>query len=82
MKKIIVIMFFTLIFFVACDKWDYKKFSYDKNISLYGTPEDNQRNWNLSCDGSYCKITYSVGSPSKICYEKELNLNEEEKKKL
>ena len=43
MKKIIVIMFFTLIFFVACDKWDYKKFSYDKNISLYGTPKNNQK---------------------------------------
>lgn len=46
MKKIIVIMFFTLIFFVACDKLnvgDYKKFSYDKNISLYGTPKNNQK---------------------------------------
>ena len=85
MKKIIVIMVLTFLSFVACDKLnegDYKKFSYDENISLYGTPENNQRNWNLSCDGSYCKITYSVGSPSKICYEKELNLNEEEKKKL
>ena len=85
MKKLIIFIFLSLILFVACEKLneeDYKKFSYDENISLYGTPEDNQRNWNLSCDGSYCKITYSVGSPSKICYEKELNLNEEEKKKL
>lgn len=39
-------MFFTLIFFVACDKLhegNYKKFSYDKNISLYGTPKNNQK---------------------------------------
>ena len=36
----------------------------------------------MSYDGSYCKITYSVGSPSKICYEKELTLNEEEKEKI
>ena len=85
MKKIIVIIFFTLLFFVACDKLnqeDYKKFSYDENISLYGTPENNQRNWNLSCDCSYCKITYSVGTPLKVRYEKELTLNEEEKKKI
>ena len=35
-----------------------------------------------SCDGSYCKITYSVGTPLKIHYKKELTLNEEEKKKI
>ena len=81
MKKIIVIMVLTFLSFVACDKLneeDYKKFSYDENISL----ENNQRNWNLSCDGSYCKITYSVGTPLKIHYKKELTLNEEEKKKI
>ena len=47
MNKIIVVMFLTLISFVACDKLneeDYKTFSYDENISLYGTSEDNQRN--------------------------------------
>jgi len=85
MKKIIVIMVLTLLSFIACDKLnkeDYKKFSYDENISLYGAPEDNQRNWNLSCDDSYCKITYSVGTPLKIRYEKELSLNEEKKKKI
>ena len=85
MKKLIIFIFLSLILFVACDKLnqeDYKKFSYDENISLYGTTENNQRNWNLSCDGSYCKITYSVGTPLKIHYKKELTLNEEEKKKI
>ena len=84
MKKITVIIFLVLLSFVACDKLnegDYKKFSYDENISLYGTSEDNQRNWNLSCDGLHCKITYSVGTPLKICYEKEVTLNSEEEKK-
>ncbi len=39
-------MFFTLIFFVACDKLhegNYKKFSYDENISLYGAPKNSQK---------------------------------------
>ena len=36
----------------------------------------------MSYDGSYCKITYSVGTPLKIHYKKELTLNEEEKKKI
>lgn len=81
MKKLITLL--ALMTFISCErltKDDYKTFSYDENISLYGTPEDNQRNWNLSCDGSYCKITYSVGTPLKIHYEKEFTLNEEEKK--
>ncbi|WP_338942501.1 hypothetical protein [Fusobacterium polymorphum] len=85
MKKLIILIFLISISFIACNNLkeeDYKKFSYDENISLYGTPENNQRNWNLSCDGSYCKITYSVGTPLKIHYKKELTLNEEEKKKL
>ncbi len=84
MKKLITLLF-ALMTFISCErltKDDYKTFSYDENISLYGTPEDNQRNWNLSCDGSYCKITYSVGTPLKIHYEKEFTLNEEEKKKI
>ena len=44
MKKLIIFIFLSLILFVACDKLnqeDYKKFSYDENISLYGTPENN-----------------------------------------
>ena len=48
---------------------------------MYRTSEDNQRNWNLSCDGLHCKITYSVGTPLKIRYEKEVTLNSEEEKK-
>lgn len=70
--------------FISCDKLneeDYKIFSYDENISLYGTFENNQKNWNLSCDGLNCKITYSVGTPLKICYEKEVILNSQEEKK-
>ena len=46
MKKLIIFIFLSLILFVACDKLnqeDYKKFSYDKNISLYGTPKNNQK---------------------------------------
>ncbi|WP_260242146.1 hypothetical protein [Fusobacterium polymorphum] len=84
MKKLIIFIFLSLILFVACDKLnqeDYKKFSYDENISLYRTSEDNQRNWNLSCDGLHCKITYSVGTPLKIRYEKEVTINSEEEKK-
>ena len=48
---------------------------------MYRTSEDNQRNWNLSCDGLHCKITYSVGTPLKIRYEKKVTLNSEEEKK-
>ena len=46
MKKLIIFIFLPLILFVACDKLneeDYKKFSYDENISLYGTPKNNQK---------------------------------------
>jgi len=84
MKKLIILIFLISISFIACNNLkeeDYKTFSYDENISLYGTSEDNQRNWNLSCDGLHCKITYSVGTPLKIRYEKKVTLNSEEEKK-
>ena len=47
MKKLIILIFLISISFIACNNLkeeDYKKFSYDENISLYGTPENNQRN--------------------------------------
>ena len=62
---------------------DFAKFLVSKGIEIISTggtykylKENNIEVIEVS------KITYSVGSPSKICYEKELNLNEEEKKKL
>ncbi len=84
MKKIEILIFLCLFLFIACErlsKDDYKIFSYDENVSLYGTNKDNQRNWNLSCEDLKCMIVYSVGTPLKILYEKEIILSSEEEKK-
>lgn len=82
--KTIVLTFLVAMNFWACKNLteeDLQKFSYDEHISLFGSAENNPRNWNLSCDGLQCKITYSTGTPLKIRYEKQVVLSSEEEKK-
>lgn len=77
-------IYLPIFLFLGCkelDVKDWEVFSYDEYASHYGTPADNQRNWNFSCEKLNCTITYALGTPLKTVYRKEVQLGSEEEKR-